>query len=281
MAFKDILLTLASYPEPTPPAMVETAVSFAASLNSHIAAIACETHAQIPGHVHFISSSLINIPGMIAEQANQSRKNAQDLLTIFQSAAESQGVNHEKILERCLISEVPELFVEYARLRDLCIVPLKASSDPWYAETVIFGSGKPTLIIPENPQPRPLQFKTILIAWDFSRTAARAIADALPLLESAATVRIVTITNDKVIDTKRSGQELAKNLSRHCIDVTLDEVDSGGMQTGDVLGSHALSCGADLLVMGAYGHSRFREFVLGGATKSMMSKPPLPILFSH
>lgn len=281
MAFKDILLTLTSYPEPTPVAVVENAVSFASLLGSHIAAIACETHIQIPGHLHFISDSIVNVPGMIAEQAHQSLKNAQDLLTAFEASADKYRVLHEKILERCLTSDVPDLLVEYARLRDLSVVPIQGSYDRWYAEAIIFGSGKPTLVLPEKPRPRPFELKTILIAWDFSRTAARAIADSLPIIEAAKTVRIVTVVNDKAIDTKRSSEELAKSLSRHSVEVVLDRVDADGRPIGDVLGSHALSCGADLLVMGAYGHSRFREFVLGGATKSMLSNPPLPILFSH
>jgi nucleotide-binding universal stress UspA family protein len=101
------------------------------------------------------------------------------------------------------------------------------------------------------------------------------------MLEKARRVRVFTVTNEKVIDTTHSSEELAKNLARHGIDVILDRVDAAGRSIGDVLTREVASCNADLLVMGAYGHSRFREFILGGATKSMLSKPPLPILFSH
>ena len=91
----------------------------------------------------------------------------------------------------------------------------------------------------------------------------------------------MTVVNEKALDTKRSGEELAKNLSRHGIDVVLDKVDAKGGSIGEVLESYTSSQGADLLVMGAYGHSKWREFVLGGATRSLLSKPPLPILLSH
>ena len=114
-----------------------------------------------------------------------------------------------------------------------------------------------------------------------SARGARAIADAIPVLEKVKEVRIVTVANEKVLDTKHSGEELAKNLSRHGIDVILENVDAAGRSIGEVLETHAASCSADLLVMGAYGHSRLREFILGGATQSMLSKPPVPILFSH
>jgi nucleotide-binding universal stress UspA family protein len=277
MAFKDILVALTSYPEPTPVSVVDDAVSVAAALGVHLAALSFETRPQVPGH--FISNSLVT--GMISAETERSRNNARELLAAFDAAAEKAGILHEIILEKSLTLEVPDLLVEYARLRDLTIMSVPESYDQWFAEAIIFGSGKPTLILPENPRPRPFELETVAVAWDFSRAAARAIADALPLLERAKKVRVVTVTREKALDTKHSAEELAKNLARHGIDVVLDMVDAKGSPIGDVLESYTRSHRADLLVMGAYGHSRLREFVLGGATRSLLSKPPLPILFSH
>ena len=277
MAYNDILVALTSYPEPTPVSVVEDAVSVAAALGAHIAALSCEMHVQVPGH--FISGSVVGLPGVIAGEAGKSRKNAQDLLAAFEAAAAKSGVSRESILQKCKSFEVPDLLVEYARLRDLTIMP--ASNDRWYAEAVIFGSGKPTLILPESPRPRPFELGTVAVAWDFSRAAARAVADAIPLLEKAKKVRVVTVLNEKHMDNKHSAEELSKNLSRHGIDVVLDRVDAKGRRIGDVLEAYVASYASDMLVMGAYGHSRLREFVLGGATKSLLLKPPLPILFSH
>jgi nucleotide-binding universal stress UspA family protein len=279
MAFRDVLLTLTSYPEPTPVFVVEDAVSVAAVLGAHIAGLSCEVNVQLPGH--FISGSMVGLPGIIAGEAAKSRRNAQDLIAVFDAAAERSGVSHESILQKCKSFEVPDLLVEYARLRDLTIMPVPESYDQWYAEAVIFGSGRPTLILPQRPRSRPFELGTVAVAWDFSRAAARAIADAMPILEKAREVRIVTVTNEKVLDRKHSSEELAKNLSRHGTDVVLDKVDAAGRTIGDVLEAHAASCKADILVMGAYGHSKFREFFLGGATKSLLSQPPIPILFSH
>lgn len=275
MPFKDILVALNSYPDPTPVSVVEDAVSVAAALGAHLAALSCETRVQLPGH--FVSASIVD--GVIAGEAAKSRKSAHDLLAAFDAAANKAGILHETILEKCLTLEVPDLLVAYARLRDLTILP--ASSDQWYAEAVIFGSGRPTLVLPVSLKRRPFQIATVAVAWDFSRAAARAISDALPILELAKKVHIVTVINEKALDTKRSGEELAKNLSRHGIDVVLDKVDAKGGSIGEVLESYTSSQGADLLVMGAYGHSKWREFVLGGATRSLLSKPPLPILLSH
>jgi len=277
MAIRDILLALTTYPDPTPVSVVEGAVSFATAVGSHIAAIACEVHVQVPGS--FLSGSLVG--GLAKHEAHESLKNARALLAAFESTAEKAGVTHERILERCLTQQLPARLVEYARLRDLTIVSVPEPYDQWYAEAIIFGSGRPTLVLPESPPFRPFELNTVVVAWDFSRPAARAVADAVPILEKAKIVRIVTVTNEKVIDTKHSSEELAKNLSRHGIDVIVDQVDAAGRSIGDSLTREVASYNADLLVMGAYGHSRFREFVLGGATQSMLSKPLLPILFSH
>jgi nucleotide-binding universal stress UspA family protein len=279
MGFKDILLTLTSYPDPTPASVAEDAVSIAAAFDAHLAAVACEVHVDVPGH--FLSGSIANIPGLIAGETERSRKSAKDMLAAFEAAADKAGILHETHLEKCPTFAVPDLLVEYARLRDLTIVPVPESYDQWYAEAVIFGSGRPTLILPEAPRPRPFELGTVAIAWDFSRAAARAVSDALPMVEKAKKVRIVTITNEKKLDTKHSAEELAKNLARHSIDVVLDKVDAKSRRIGEALEAYTVSHQVDVLVMGAYGHARWREFILGGATKSLLSKPPLPILFSH
>lgn len=277
MAIRDILLTLTSYPDATPVSVVDRAVSLATLLGAHIAAISCEVHIQVPGS--FISFGAAS--AIAAGETHRSHDNAEALFAAFEATAQKADVLRETIREKSLSYRVPERLVEYARLRDLTIVSVPESYDHWYAETIIFGSGRPTLVLPESPPSRSFELNTAVVAWDFSRSAARAVADAIPMLEKAKRVRIVTVTSEKVIDTKHSSEELAKNLARHGIDVILDKVDAASRPIGEALTRQVASCNADLLVMGAYGHSRFREFVLGGATRSMLSKPPLPILFSY
>ena len=224
MAFKDILLTLTSYPDPTPASVAEDAVAIAATFGAHLAAVACEVHVEVPGH--FLSGSTANIPGIIAGETEKSRKSARDMLAAFDAAAEKAGILHETQLEKCPTFAVPDLLVDHARLRDLTIVPVPESYDQWYAEAVIFGSGRPTLVLPESPRARPFELGTVAVAWDFSRAAARAVSDAMPLLEKAKKVRIVTVINEKKLDSKHSAEALAKNLARHGIDVVLDKVDA-------------------------------------------------------
>jgi nucleotide-binding universal stress UspA family protein len=152
----------------------------------------------------------------------------------------------------------------------------------WYAESIIFGSGRPTVVLPHaRKRTESFALDTVMVAWDFSRPATRAVADAMPILEKAKRVCVLTVTKEKSIDTRRSGAELAKHLARHSVDVVLHEVDSKGRRIGDVFEAHLTYRHANLLVMGAYGHSRIREFILGGATKRMPARPPLPIFLSH
>ena len=125
------------------------------------------------------------------------------------------------------------------------------------------------------------RLEAVGIAWDFSRPAARAVADAMPILMQADIVRIVIVTNDKPTDASHSVEALVDNLAAHGIDAIVDEVPARGRPVGEALEHYAHGHFLNLLVMGAYGHSRFRDFLLGGATKSVVANPPLPVFLSH
>ncbi len=152
----------------------------------------------------------------------------------------------------------------------------------YIAESVIFGSGRPAIVYPEvSKRGVSSSFDVVGVAWDFSRPAARALADALPILQLAKKVRAVTIMREKTIDTRRSSAELVAHLACHGIDVVIDEEDADGRTIGQALDGYASAHEIDLLVMGAYGHSRMRDFILGGATKAIVANPPVPVLLSH
>jgi nucleotide-binding universal stress UspA family protein len=280
MSYKDLLVTLASYPDSTPPAAVDLAVDFAAAIGAKLSAIACEIRIAVPGS--FIAPAFLNVPAMAENEARKGREQAEAALAAFQKAAENKGVFEERIFTKCLAPDLSSLLAEYARLRDLTIMPAEANelADQPNAEALIFDSGRPVLMLPREPS-KSFALNTATVAWDFSRPAARAVGDALPLLTRAKRVHIVTVTNEKRIDTKRSGPELAKHLARHGVDVILETVDAAGRSIGEALHAAVRVHDSDLLVMGAYGHSRLREFVLGGATRSMITRPPLPVLLSH
>jgi nucleotide-binding universal stress UspA family protein len=282
MAFKDALLPLSSYPEATPVAAIEQAVGLAGALGARISALTFKI--EIPNVGNVLANALLDVPGMIAAERQKSVANAQALISAFESMATKRGVPHEQIIESCPTSQLAAIVTEHARMHDVTMIPIGEQADlqQYVAEYVIFGSGRPTIVFPEVlKRGDPLSFDVVGVAWDFSRPAARAVADALPILERAKIVRVVTITEEKTIDTKRSSAELAKHFACHGIESVLEEEEAAGRTIGQALEDYATAHDIDLLVMGAYGHSRMRDFILGGATKSIVANPPLPVLLSH
>ena len=282
MAFKDVLLQLSSYPEPTPIAAVEQAIGFAEALGAHLSALTYKI--EIPSTSNVLANSLLDIQGMVAAERQKSVTNAQALMGVFESMATKHGIAHDQIVGSCPTSQLAAIVTEHARMHDITMVPIGAQADlqQYVAECVIFGSGRPTIVFPEVPKSgNSFSLDIVGVAWDFSRPAARTVADALPILQRAKTVRVVTITQEKTIDTRRSSAELATHLARHGVEVVLEVEEAAGRTIGQALEGYAAARDLDLLVMGAYGHSRMRDFILGGATKTIVANPPLPVLLSH
>lgn len=149
-------------------------------------------------------------------------------------------------------------------------------------ERVALESGRPVLVIPSAWQPGAYG-NDVAVAWNDSREAARATFDALPFLKAARKVRLMTVgermRNDKR-DNTLPAAEVAATLARHGFNVEVETI-AGGGRAGEAILSRVAADGADLLVMGAYGHSRMREFVLGGATRDVLRNMTVPVLMSH
>ena len=151
-----------------------------------------------------------------------------------------------------------------------------------FGRYAVTSCGRPVLVLRDDATRRfPKSFDSIAVAWNFGRAATRAVADALPSLERAKNVRIFTVTGEKAIKKPASTTALVGHLGRHGIKTTADDVESNRRAIGDVFKTHVEEHKVDLLVMGAYGHSKMREFILGGATVSMLSHPPTWVLMSH
>jgi nucleotide-binding universal stress UspA family protein len=280
MPIREILLALTTYPDPTPLHAVVRAVEFAEQMGSKISAVAMEARFQAPAHIPFLSNALIDIPGLVAGERQRSADNATALLERFEAEAKKRDILRVSLRDGCLSYEIPDRIAERARYSDLTICPI-LNGETGLAEAVIFGSGRPALLIPASQSSTRLALNTALVAWDGSRTAARAVADALPLLAKLKAVRVGILLDDKPLDAAASGQELAKFLGYHGISVVVDELDAARGAAGKAIESYASAHNADFLVMGAFGHSRAREFILGGVTAHMLKHLPLPILTSH
>ena len=284
MSFRDVLVVLRTYPEGVSILAAVAAVETAAALAPRVSAIACAIKPRVPRSI--LGDALTNISSLIGAEHRKSEEDAQELLAAFEKVAKGKGVLGQQILESCYSFEVPDVLADHARLRDLTILPLPQGGDVpdfdarWYAEAVIFKSGHPAIVLPAQSR-SPVAFEMVIVAWDNSWTAARAIADAVPILQKAKHVRLLTVTGEKKITSRQSAVEFAGHLKLHDISVVVDEVHAAGRPIGGVLQDQVTKHGADLIVMGAYGHSRMREFILGGATQSMLSHPPAALFLSH
>jgi nucleotide-binding universal stress UspA family protein len=146
-------------------------------------------------------------------------------------------------------------------------------------EEVLFESGRPLIILPTSHDVA-CALGHIIVAWDGSRPATRALHDALPILREATAVDILTVTKEKPLD-RLLGSDVVDHLKSHGISAKYEEVRFGGKPVGEQIMREAMHRGAGLLVMGAYGHSRMRQIVFGGATRTVLRDPWLPVLISQ
>jgi nucleotide-binding universal stress UspA family protein len=287
MSFRDPLVVLRPYPASTPDAAIVQAVRMAAAVAPRASAIACGVAPTVPRSV--FGNRLFNVSALVGEEKQKSARDVRRVLSTFSEEAARLGLAlGDRISQMRASAEIPDVLADHARLYDLCIVPMAEGNylsqfdAQWYAETIVFGSGHPTIVVPDAGEARgPRALGTITVAWDKSRAAARAIADALPVLRGARQVRLLTVTGEKHLASERSAAEMVRHLALQDVAILVDEVDAAGKAIGDVLREQvAIHC-SDLLVMGAYGRSRIREFLLGGATKAMLTHPPTALLLSH
>lgn len=287
MSFRDLLVVLRPYPAGTPDPAVDYAVATAVALGAQTSAIACGITPKVPRSI--LGNALLDISAMVADERIKSATDAQRLLKRFEEAvARNQGVLGDRIFRTCQSFEVTEVLVAHSRLHDLTILPMPEGDyvsqldSLWYAETIIFGSGHPTIVLPQKRKDSgPVALDKVIVAWDKSRPAARSISDAMPILQQAKRVRLLTVFGEKSINSEGSGAEFARHLALHGLSVVVDEVDAKGRTIGEVLREQVEIHEIDLVVMGAYGRSRLREFILGGATKSMLTHPPTALFLSH
>lgn len=173
-----------------------------------------------------------------------------------------------------------------ARYADLTVVGPRLLAGETLKDKVVegtlFSSGKPLLLVPEGSQPT-LKPKRVLVAWDSRIEASRALRESLEILDAAEEVRLVLVDPMEGEDNhgEEPGADAAAYLARHGVKVTVDRLPSSGHAVAEVLQRHAVDTSAELMVMGAYGHSRLRERIFGGVTKTMLENQSLPVLMAR
>jgi nucleotide-binding universal stress UspA family protein len=254
------------------------AISVAAAFNAHLTGIAFRHNPVVP------VSSVGHVPAevVVAQQDYQAAIRA--VRERFAAASARAGVTVNPLTLSASLVGVGEQFGQIARRFDLAVVgqaePETDAVDRIIVEAVLFDSGRPVICVPYI-QKAPLKLDRVMVCWDGGRAAARAIGDAMPLLQRAGRVEVVIVTNESGKQDQIEGADIGTHLARHGLNVEVKRIPLGDIDVAAMLLSHAADEGVDFIVMGGYGHSRLREFLLGGVTRSILRSMTAPVLMSH
>ena len=256
------------------------AISLATAFSAHVAGVGFIYEPVIPGTV------LGGVPtDLIEVQREQNSKAAKAAISRFDTAAKAAGVSAETRMLDASIAGAADLFGRIARRFDIAVVGQaqreQGASEELLIEGALFGSGRPVVVVPYVHK-EPVKLDRILMCWDGSRPAARAIADALPFLKRAKAIEIVVVTGERDKSGEITGTNMRRHLARHGVNVEIKHITAGGgVDVPNAILSHAADSGTEFMVLGGYGHSRLREFILGGVTRSILGSMTVPVLMSH
>ncbi|MCP3687378.1 MAG: universal stress protein [Gammaproteobacteria bacterium] len=258
---------------------VKAAIELARSYDARLSSLFVVPDYYVPSYVEAqISTDVI---AQIAEDAIDHAKQTQDNVKALGKAA---GINLDCYIEE---GNVVSIISEFARYADLLILGQAQSDDPdnisaGLADNLVLESGAPCLVIPYIGA-RPTLGKRILLAWNESRESSRALRDALPLIQTADHVSVLLIKPKSHNETHTETQKrvITGYLADHGVDADVKLCLDNHLDPGDTILAQASDNDIDLIVMGAYGHSRLREIVLGGATRHLLKEMTVPVLISH
>ena len=272
-------LPLVTYPDPNADATARNAVATAGLLDASLHALAIA--AEIPPVSNALSRVLLDVPEMVREAERRSRRQGERLLDMVVEEAGRAGVDATTDIIAPRATLLADAATLHARYFDIVLCGWEAGNPTSHAtaETIIFGAGRPVLLMPELlPAQR---FETVAVAWDASRVAARAVADAEIVLRRAERILVLSVPDEKTLPDSDGAARLVRAFEGRGMKAERLDARAGGDPIASVLQDAAIGAGAGLMVMGAYGHSRLREFILGGATRGVLSDLRLPVLLSH
>ena len=258
---------------------LELACQLASTFDSHLVGLFIRPSGYIPSAARAEGAEklLHELQEQVAEQAAQ------------EARARFDSVTKPAALQRAEWRTGPgpraEEVALHARYADLLIINQTEPDSPdatHFADAVLLAAGRPVLLVPYAGKIRPVGHN-VLVCWNASREASRAVTDALPLLKGAAKVTVLSVDGSAspVGHGDSPGSDIALYLARHGVNAVAAQTASASVDTGNLILSRAADLGADLIVMGAYGHSRVREIVMGGATRTVLESMTVPVLMSH
>jgi nucleotide-binding universal stress UspA family protein len=276
---KDVLVNL-SVAEGRNPAC-DYAISLANAFNAHLEGVAIAYNPAIPA---IAGGCEVMLPGWIEEERDKAAERAKAAAAQFEASARRERLSAESRVINATVGNAPHIFAEIARGFDLSLVQQNDPEQPPHESSILiaalFESGRPVLIVPYI-QRDGLRLNRVMLCWDGSRNAARAIADAQPFLARAKAIELVTVISPDIESDETRAAEIARHLARHHLKVEVKSVLAAELDVPNALLSHAADSSADFIVMGGYGHSRMREFILGGATRGILATMTVPTLMSH
>ena len=280
MSYKDLLVCLDE--SESCGSRIDAAIGLARVYDAHLTGLCVAVEPDLPGYV------TAQLPSdVLARQKDEANREAEALAEVFAGKVKAAGLTVDCRVERCLATDLPRMVSTHARYADLVVLgqPDPADEAPGrvlFPAEVALAAGRPALVVPYVGT-RATLGERVMVAWDAGREVARAVSDALPILERAASVVVLVVDPEsgRGGHGERPGADIAVHLARHGCKADAHPTASGGMGVGDTILSRLADQDTDLLVMGAYGHTRLRELVLGGVTKHIMRHMTVPVLISH
>lgn len=274
---KDIVVNLAL--ARTHDAATDYAISIAQAFDAHVTGVVFLYDPVIsPGFLDGVSTEWMNA------QRYEAREIAQSAIDRFEQAAARHNLSFRHRIIEATLGGATDLFGRMARRFDIVVVgqrePEHLSPSDMFVEAALFESGRPTLLVPYI-QKEGLKLDRVLVCWDGGRAAARAMGDAMPFLTRAKAVDIVIVATGRAKSDEVPGADIGHHLARHNINVDVKRIVAEDVDVPNTILSYAADVSAELIVMGGYGHSRLREFVLGGATRDILASMTVPILMAH
>lgn len=278
MSLKTIMVALLPHDDPEPPAFLRPALNLAEANRAYVAAVVGAHRIKIGFAVPYAP-----VVGHVSEENKRRVAAATTLADAVLAAGKRRQLSISRHVLDGSFDDMVLGFAVQARLHDLVVAAAPGDDEMFggsLAAALLFESGRPVLFMPPGFS-GPLDPGTVVIAWDGSPRAARAVGDAMAFIEAAAKVSIVCVTGDKDLSRAAPGGDLAERLARHNRNVTITEQPLADGDAGDAILRHAQAVDAGLIVMGAYAHARWRQLVLGGATRTVLRTTTRPILMAH
>ena len=273
------ILPIVTNPDANSHAVAANAVAVAAHLGADLHAVTL--NADIPQISNPFSGQRARVPELIREADELGQSRGAELLAKVWKEALEWTVDLTTGVLTSAFALLGEAAAAEARYFDVALLGWEAGNptSKAIAEAVVFGSGRPAILLPELSAVR--QIDHVAVAWDGSRVAARAVADAAFFFERSSRVSVITIADKKPVNKEHSAERLAAVLRKRGLVAEGFSIDAEDCPIGVSIQEHAIERDAQLLIMGGYGHSRVRDFVLGGATKDVLNDLRMPVLLSH